>query len=573
MKFFHVYNEKCFVGLEKNGLLNKDTGFKIQHCFPMDPQLKFNVFAAKGTKLYEMIKEGKIPFYVDRLAGGVTWHNYRFDPQLTKEYADILGDWFLGFQLHESGSNRRIADWKRLRKLGGDGPYDLEMLKRELPSAYAKLPDGTALYSLSQDTPEFYATQQYAHTPEAYQAEMADMFRRRMEENQGRILPVDSYYMATKLQDDLGMRSFMPEVGCQIPLMRIQVAMARGLARKSKKTWGTYYECWRFDEESGYTMPCFNDDPINEWYLPQDQHPDDFSSYGQNGGSSRLLQERIYYYSLMSGADFFGEEWGLNCSYTDMQTFDLSEYGKVKKKFIRMAEKLQGIKAVTPFAIVLPNTYSVVELPDPYNARSKAIREGGKYLECDLSAAEFAHYGHLDRVLDLFFGRNEPDNGNEGHVMTNSRFGDLFDIVYEDAPKEAYARYAVLIDASPEGTFKKANPDLNVLASNDLEALAARIEVLTEQVMPCTVDKLHWLVSEDRAGRRYLSIFNNEGNHRTFIKGDTIDHRFDTWVTIKGMDNAAMEVLHSSPDALLQKEDDHTCKAFIPAAGFMVIRF
>ena len=103
MKFFHVYNEKCFVGLEKNGLINKDTGFKIQHIFSMEDHLKFNQFAAKGSKIHQIVKEGKYPFYVDRLAGGATWHNYRFDPELTAEYANILGDWFLGFQLHEKG--------------------------------------------------------------------------------------------------------------------------------------------------------------------------------------------------------------------------------------------------------------------------------------------------------------------------------------------------------------------------------------------------------------------------------------------------------------------------------------
>ena len=73
-----------------------------------------------------------------------------------------------------------------------------------------------------------------------------------------------------------------------------------------------------------YCMPCFNLDPINEWYLTQETHVDDFTTYGANGGSSRLLQNRIYYHALMSGADYFSEEWGLNCSYTDMQNFTLS---------------------------------------------------------------------------------------------------------------------------------------------------------------------------------------------------------------------------------------------------------
>ena len=57
MKFFHVYNEDCFKGLEKNALLNKDTGFKIQHAFTVPAEKKFNQFAAKGTKLFNMIKK------------------------------------------------------------------------------------------------------------------------------------------------------------------------------------------------------------------------------------------------------------------------------------------------------------------------------------------------------------------------------------------------------------------------------------------------------------------------------------------------------------------------------------
>ena len=79
MKFFHVYNDDCFKGLEKNGLINKDTGFKIQQCWSVPEHLLFNKFAAKGTRLYNMIREEKYPFYVDRLAGGATWYPYAYD--------------------------------------------------------------------------------------------------------------------------------------------------------------------------------------------------------------------------------------------------------------------------------------------------------------------------------------------------------------------------------------------------------------------------------------------------------------------------------------------------------------
>ena len=62
MKFFHVYNEECFKGLEKNGLINEDTGFKIQHAFSVPEDKKFNRLAAKGGRLHSMLKENNIPF-------------------------------------------------------------------------------------------------------------------------------------------------------------------------------------------------------------------------------------------------------------------------------------------------------------------------------------------------------------------------------------------------------------------------------------------------------------------------------------------------------------------------------
>ena len=57
MKFFHVYNDHHIKGLEKNGFINKETGFKIQHDFPIPPEIKFNEFASKGTPLYNLIKD------------------------------------------------------------------------------------------------------------------------------------------------------------------------------------------------------------------------------------------------------------------------------------------------------------------------------------------------------------------------------------------------------------------------------------------------------------------------------------------------------------------------------------
>lgn len=138
MKFFHVYDERYLEGLKKNNLLNKDSGFKIQHYFSMANDFKFNKIAQKGSKLHSIIKENQIPFYVDRMAGGGLYHRYHFDKELIDEYIDILGDWFLGFQLHESSSCLMDNDWKVIYEKTGTskGPYTLEELQRCVPDGF-----------------------------------------------------------------------------------------------------------------------------------------------------------------------------------------------------------------------------------------------------------------------------------------------------------------------------------------------------------------------------------------------------------------------------------------------------
>ena len=573
MKFFHVYNEECFVGLEKNGLINSDSGFKVQNVFSVPSHRQFNNIAAKGGALHNLLQEGKFPFYVDRIAGGVTYFPYAYNQELIREYTELLGDWFLGFQLHESGSNRR-GDWNTLLKIG-KGPFDRKVLHEKLLSDFAVTPDGVRLHNLSQDSIDFYANQRYAETVSRFTEEMKDMFRRRMDEVQGKILPCDSHYLATKLQNDLGMQSFMPEVGCQIAMMRVAVALARGVAKAYRKTWGAYYECWRATPEYVYSMPVFNHTPINEWYLTQEAHPDDFTTKGPNGGSSRLLQNRIYYHALMSGADYFSEEWGLNCSYTDMDEFSLSDYGTVKKNFINTAYGLRGIRAVTPFAIVLPQSYSTVDIPDAFNPYTLGVHRS-TYLDLPLTDAEKDYIGHIEDVIKLFFARSEPIYGNEGHTLTNSRFGDIVDIIHDDTPAEALSRYEYLIDATPEGAFAKAKAGsgLQILESADLETLERDVKALIPRVLPCYVDDLCWLVSTDETGNRYLSIFNNEGNDRSTEHGDTLLSQADRTVTVTFQEAVNLTVVKEGNRKItIQKQAGNCYLVEVPAAGFVILKF
>lgn len=575
MKFFHVYNDKYFDGLVKNGLINKNTGFKVQHCFTVPEEIKFNRIAAKGGKLHSLLKEGNYAFYVDRLAGGIAWYEYDFDRTLIREYSEMLGDWFLGFQLHESGTNRRYLDWGGILRTmnGAKGPYDVEELKKARLDKKRTEAMGFPMYGMNIDSPETYAKMRYAETPEEYFAEMREMFQRKLKQMDGHILPVDSGFAAMKMENELGMKTFMPEVGGQIPQMRQQVALTRGIAENNGKTWGTYYECWFHRRDVGYTMPCFNTEPGNEWYLPQELHGDDFSSYGPNGGSSRLLQRRIFYYSLMSGAHYVAEEWGLNCSYTDMKEFTLSEYGEVKKEFINTAEELGTIKTVTPFAVVLPKDYEILEIVTKYDSY-KVGDHREKYMGIPLDDGRKAYYGHVVDVLLSVFGTYGESYGNESHTLCNSRFGDMFDIIYEDAGEETFKKYAYLIDATKEGSFAKNYAGSNVILSGDLERMATEINAAASKVMPVVVDGLHWLVSYGEDGRRYLSIFNNEGNDRDMKLGNVIDHRADRRVKVTFKEAAQLQVVRSFCDGIkLEQIDDRNWYVTVPATEMVIFSY
>lgn len=575
MKFFHVYDSESFEGLVKNNFINEDTGFKIQHVFAMPGKIKFNEVAAKGTFLYNMIKEGNHPFYVDRLTGGLKYHPYAFDKALIREYREILGQWFLGFQLHELAGNRR-NDWDRIEARTGKDGYagDVEAIEKALLHPESAAPDGFPVYRLTQGSPAEYAGKKIPlYSVEEYRRDLEWIISKRQEETDGMIVSCDSGCQLTWLENRLGVKTFLPEVGCQIPGMRIEVALARGMAKAYHKKWGTYYECWK-RADNKYTQPVYNNHPFNEWHFRQSQFADDFTTGGQNGGSSRLLQRRIYYYSLMSGAELFGEEWGLNCSYTDMHSFDLSPYGLLKKQFIEFARGHKRVKAKVPFAIVLPLDYDSVSQgsccsPSDYDTPVTS------YMSAHPTPAQGARIGKIQNVLKFIYRRDlNAVYGNEGHTMQNSRFGDLFDILYADAPVEAFEKYDLLIDADPDRVFElKMKDRFPVISGNDREKMEQVIRAKEKELLPITVDSLHWLLSEDENGR-YLTVFNNEGNTRTVANGDEVDHAADATTLIHTKKGVELKVLYASSDAVkLNRVADGEYSLFVPATDLVIFQY
>lgn len=580
MKFFHVYNEDFFEGLVKNNLINEDTGFKIQNIFRMPMDKHFNTLAAKGGRLHGMLKENKYPFYIDRICGGTRYYKFDYDKELVREYAEMLGDWFLGFQHHESASNRRRNDWRKILEAmdGHKGPYDVNVLNEKFMqdgagSFYGSI--GKAVSLLDEGNPEDYANLRYAETEEELIAEFRQMYKNRMDDVDGYTFAADSYFLLPKLQEELGMRTFMPEVGWQICQMRIAVAVARGVVGGSGKLWGLYYEPWIGHNFESYSIPKYNDKEYEtEWFHTKDIYLECLKRATKNSGSSRLLQRRIYHYALMSGADYFSEEWGLNASYSDKKTFELSPYGLAKKEFIDFARGYKNIKANIPFAIVLPMSYRCIELPEPFDTYHFGEHRKD-YMACEISDERREYIGHIEDVLKLFFERYGDAYGNEGHVMTNSRFGDLFDIIYEDADDGTLEKYSALIDATPDSAFaSKKGGKFRVLESSDFEKLALEVKTLSDEVLDCSVDSLHWILSKGNDGKRYVSVFNNEGNVRSEEKGDTLIREADARVKISFKNDADLKVIKLGSDEIrIDKADDRTYYVTIPAAGFAIFEY
>ena len=92
--------------------------------------------------------------------------------------------------------------------------------------------------------------------------------------------------------------------------------------------------------------------------------------------------------------------------------------------------------------------------------------------------------------------------------------------------------------------------------------------------MPCFADDLCWLVSTDSKGKRYLSIFNNEGNECSIQKDNVICKETDRKVKITLKEAGSIKlILDVFKNTEIEKTDDFIFYASIPAAGFAVFEF
>ena len=537
--YLHAYMPETWDAQVKAGFINKNSGIRFCQNIALDEEKKFNNLAREGGTFYSIVKENGFPVYIDRLQGGTFFEGYNYDFGLVEKYKDMLGDKFLGFQMHEWMSNF-LSDTSKVRQVNPkvwDEKNITEVIFREFPFKYLYLEAVSAA-----EMAEFGNISEISD----YLSAMQKLFKRRMDFTGGLLIPADSAALALNLEIKQGIKRFMPEVGAQIPNMRLQMAYSRGMSKAYGIPFGIYYEPWGGEPFSAVN---YQRDSLNEWNLSNDEFP--FKTAGGNGGSSRSLQKRIHHYAYLSGAQFISEEWGMANTFYDWHDFEITPYGKVKLEFIRFTEKYPDIgEIITPVAIALPASV-------PYIETAFHFQRGQNSLNFSLTEADGAKKDAIYDVLDSLLCADSGKIGSESelHTLMNYITPDAIDIVHEDRA----GNYDYYVNLTGKDEFAKTHTCVS----------ADEVDGLLRKVLPVDVrGKIHYFVNRTKNGY-YLTLMNNTGVYRSVKDGEILAKEADSTVEIDIKSLSSLTKLEGDGDIYY---DNGKYYAHVPAGTYMFIK-
>lgn len=550
--FIHTYAENVFPALLKSGLWREGDGLKLMHKPGFLPPYDFNSVAAVGGALETLLRELRCPFYIDRLQGGLgRTHIYPYDPALTRHYETLLGERFLGFQMHEWASNLR-SDEKRIRELMQKKGVDARS-----PAAWERMWDRVEAGTLPLFL-EAYTAAEWRNRPlftgiSSFLEETRLLYEKRVKNTPGNLIPADSYYMAHRTELAHGAKLLLPEAGWQIPNLRVQLAFTRGMAKAANVPWGIYYECWQNTEGYGYTIPYALREGQDEWRedlltkengaaLPFEQR--------EHGGSSLSLLARAWRLAYFSGAAYLGEEYGVCNTFRDLKAADLSPYGEEKRAFLRFTEAFPDPGTpFTPVAAVLPKTMEMFD-----------ITFGDRWLDYPLvspgSPYTQAQWQIFRHTMETVFGSNGA-HGNMGHVLKCGGLPGVCDIVYEDTP--TLNKYEYLIDLTFDGAF--ANAHKNTVSPEQTDALL-------DALLPCRAGGGLFAAYNRTDSGWLVLILNNDGiRHDDFLPDVKIkEAAVHTALAVK----RGLTVHKAAGDGELMKDGD-SYTLTMDAGGWMLL--
>lgn len=538
MIILHAYYPEVWEAQVKAGLVREEDGIRFCQSLQTDAEVKFNELAARGGALYELCKREKRPFYIDRLQGGSAYQNYVYDEALLAEYKEMLGEKFLGFQMHEWFSNY-ASDLKRVAVLA-ENNWTAEGIREELHRQFPY--PFTFIESMNENE---MAAMPFPKTFRAYYENMTKIYKKRLA--LGALIPCDSHFLAYNFEVQNGARYLLPEVGAQTPYAQLQIGYARGMARHHGIRYGVYYETWG---GVPFSTCCYHREARCEWRSKNGTRHSPFSAAGANGGSSRALQWHIFLYAYLSNADFLSEEWGLCNVFENWEDFPLSPYGEVKLRFVKFMKEFPSVgKKLAPVAAVLPRELPVLDTVSAPNS----------ICGFPVQSKELAF---IKNSLAALFATPTEMLGNESLTLINSDIPDGIDVLNDDGkPIEGYD---YLIDLTCDENALTAQKEKRISA---IEAAAALKEAL-----PCYVSGgAHFVVNECTEGGYYLSVFNHSGIYRTVAEGERILPEAELELSVTFKEKAEPKVVFG--DAVLKEKEDGSYRLRLAGGDFVMIRF
>lgn len=422
--FLHSYEStgRYWAGIEKAGLVRPTNGVRLVHSpFGDEDDRRFNAVAAVGGRLHAILARRRPWFVIDRVCGGAPYHAYSFDKALISEYIQLLGDRFLGGQVHEVLSNVH-NDWNRFKTANAEKsaqPID--------PRDFQGYFDwSNQARWLEYGTLDDYRGQTRPVDEKAFWVEAEHAARHQGGRFGGRFSYAEGTghgELAWPAFYRFGAASCFVEVGPWASSQtQFSIAAARGAARSVGRPWGVFYAPWGPVGCTSWVEPS-----ESSWRAPRASLDASGWPVGPDKGPSSAFQRRTFFHAYLSGAHTLHEEWGAECNLTNLDAGTLSSYGKVTRDLLDFQDEHPDVgEPFTPIALV-------AEAVLPPNAGEMA---GVKGLLFAPSAFDKAQAGR------------PSSNPPEAVCYPSMALPEVFDIVPSDAPAALLQGYEVVIPAS-----------------------------------------------------------------------------------------------------------------------------
>jgi hypothetical protein len=219
---------------------------------------------------------------------------------------------------------------------------------------------------------------------------------------------------------EFGFDQIGSEIGENINNHQWHVALTRGAARQYRRPWFMDFSAWH-----GPSITDYSDGRI--WG----------ENSGPDHGHSMSLFERSLFMCYMAGAGQITAEAGAAISFLpvldDQGRYQLSPYGQVCQRVreFTLAHPDVGIP-LTPFGLVL----------DYHHGAYPGFGKRRAFWHFDYNAGDNMTWELIDLIWP---GGWEVMGKNEAGTMVNGPFGDMFDILLQNAPQEILNSYPYVV--------------------------------------------------------------------------------------------------------------------------------